>query len=134
VIWYDEKSQIIPSSIHYTSQKSYNITTCTISFFTLYSLSPLSYFLIPVHIKTYYFTTFSLHSFLIFSFMLICFRAFEEPPRRALLYWNKHFRTDELLGAWLFLFGTVPAVPYALVYFIIDPSFTYIGDPILLFS
>jgi hypothetical protein len=66
--------------------------------------------------------------------MLICFRAFEEPPRRALLYWNKHFRTDELLGAWLFLFGTVPAVPYALVYFIIDPSFTYIGDPILLFS
>ena len=56
------------------------------------------------------------------------FRAFEEPPRRALLYWNKHFRTDELLGAWLFLFGTMPAVPYALVYFIIDPSFTYIGD------
>ena len=54
-------------------------------------------------------------------------RAFGEPPKRALLYWNKHFRTDELLGAWLFLFGTVPAVPYTLVFFLIDPSFTYLG-------
>ena len=41
--------------------------------------------------------------------------------------WTKHFRTDELLGAWLFLFGTVPAVPYTLVFFLIDPSFTYLG-------
>ena len=54
-------------------------------------------------------------------------RAFGEPPKRALLYWNKHFRTDELLGAWLLLFGTVPAVPYTLVFFLIDPSFTYLG-------
>lgn len=54
-------------------------------------------------------------------------RAFGEPPQRALLYFNRHFRTDELLGAWLFLFGTIPAVPYTLVYFLLDPTFTYLG-------
>lgn len=38
-------------------------------------------------------------------------RAFEEPPKRPIFYWYKHCQTDELLGAWLFLVGTIPAVP-----------------------
>jgi hypothetical protein len=58
---------------------------------------------------------------------LIFVRAFEEPPLRPLLYQYKHFQTDELLAAWLFLIGTIPAVPYTLVYFLIDPTATYLG-------
>ena len=54
-------------------------------------------------------------------------RAFGEPPQQPLFYWFRHFQSDELLGAWLFLFGTMPAVPYTLVYFLINPSFTYLG-------
>jgi len=52
-------------------------------------------------------------------------RAFEEPPQQPLFYYFKHLQTDELLGAWLFLLGTAPAIPYSLVYFSINPSFTY---------
>jgi hypothetical protein len=52
-------------------------------------------------------------------------RAFEEPPRKPLLHDYKHFQTDELLGAWLFLAGTVPSIPYMLIYFIIKPSAFY---------
>lgn len=54
-------------------------------------------------------------------------RAFEEPPKTPLFHWYKHLQTDELLGAWLFLIGTIPAVPYILVYYLIDPTFTYLG-------
>lgn len=52
-------------------------------------------------------------------------RAFEEPPRQALFQAYKHFQTDELLGAWLFLLGTAPSIPYILVFFLIDPSAFY---------
>lgn len=52
-------------------------------------------------------------------------RAFDEPPKPPLFKEYKHLQTDELLGAWMFLFGTVPAVPYILIYFFIDPSFLY---------
>eukprot|EP01038_Epipyxis_sp_PR26KG_P006951 gene6951-9506_t len=52
-------------------------------------------------------------------------RAFEEPPKRALFYYNRHFQTDELLGAWCFLFGTLPAVPYCVVFFSITPGLFY---------
>ena len=52
-------------------------------------------------------------------------RAFEEPPKRALFWYNRHFQSDELLGAWLFMFGCVPFVPYMLVFFMIDPSAFY---------
>ena len=54
-------------------------------------------------------------------------RAFEEPPRKAVFSTFKHLRTDELLGAWCFMLGTAPAVPYTLVYFLIDPTFTFLG-------
>lgn len=54
-------------------------------------------------------------------------RAFEEPPKLPLLHQYKHFQTDELLGAWLFLFGTIPAVPYSLVYFSLYPGVTYMA-------
>jgi hypothetical protein len=70
-------------------------------------------------------------SLLIFSGIMFTFgslafvRAFEEPPKRPLFYFYKHFQTDELLGAWLFLVGTAPAVPYSLVYVLIQPNFTY---------
>lgn len=49
-------------------------------------------------------------------------RAFEEPPQRPLFYNHKHFQTDELLGAWFFLFGTAPAIPYMFLFFIFEPS------------
>lgn len=54
-------------------------------------------------------------------------RAFEEPPKLPLFHYIKHLQSDELLGAWLFLFGTLPAVPWSLVYFSIFPSFTYMA-------
>jgi hypothetical protein len=52
-------------------------------------------------------------------------RAFEEPPKTPLFHNYKHFQTDELLGAWLFLAGTVPSIPYMLVFFLIQPSAFY---------
>jgi hypothetical protein len=55
-------------------------------------------------------------------------RAFEEPPKQPLFYYNKHFQTDELLGAWFFLFGTLPAVPYCIVFFLLAPSFFYFAS------
>lgn len=54
-------------------------------------------------------------------------RAFEEPSPRPLFYYNKHFQTDELFAAWLFLWGTVPGVPYTLVFFIVDPTSIFLG-------
>ena len=51
-----------------------------------------------------------------------CFvRAFEEPEKHPLFTW-RHFASDELLGAWLFLFGTIPAVPYCLAYWLLEPG------------
>ena len=84
-----------------------------------------SHILLLILLEHHYSITLTLIFSSIFAYT---FRAFGEPPRRALIYWNKHFRTDELLGAWLFLFGTLPAIPYALVYFMIDPNFTYLGE------
>lgn len=54
-------------------------------------------------------------------------RAFEEPRQRPLFWWYKHLQNDELLGAWLFLLGTVPAVPYALIFFFLQPDVMYFG-------
>jgi hypothetical protein len=53
-------------------------------------------------------------------------RAFAEPPKKALFSGFKHLQTDELLGAWCFLIGTVPAIPYTLVFFLIEPNVTYV--------
>jgi hypothetical protein len=51
-----------------------------------------------------------------------CFvRAFEEPEKHPLFTW-KHFQSDELLGAWFFLFGTLPAVPYTLAFWFLAPG------------
>lgn len=52
-------------------------------------------------------------------------RAFEEPPVRPIFYWYKHCQTDELLGAWLFLVGTVPAVPCKPILSLVTHSFSY---------
>eukprot|EP01041_Mallomonas_annulata_P007825 gene7825-16001_t len=49
-------------------------------------------------------------------------RAFEDPPLEPLFKSCKHLATDELLGAWLYLLGTIPAVPYATVFICKDPS------------
>lgn len=54
-------------------------------------------------------------------------RAFAEPTKQPLFWYNKHFQTDELLGAWMFLWGTVPGVPYTLVFFIVDPTSVFLG-------
>jgi len=48
-------------------------------------------------------------------------RAFEEPPLPPLFKW-RHVQTDELLAAWLFMLGTVPALPYSAIWFITYPS------------
>lgn len=62
-------------------------------------------------------------------------RAFEEPPKQAIFYNIKHFQTDELLGAWFFLIGTAPSIPYTFVFFTIDPSafyfFSFLGSIII---
>lgn len=42
-------------------------------------------------------------------------RATEEPPLKP-LFTNYHLATDELLAAWLFLFATIPFVPFMAVY------------------
>jgi hypothetical protein len=64
-----------------------------------------------------------------FTFGSLAFvRAFEEPPKQPLFHQYRHFQTDELLGAWLFLLGTLPAIPYTLVYFSLYPTFTYFGS------
>jgi hypothetical protein len=43
-------------------------------------------------------------------------RAFGDPHRPPLLGNYYHFQTDELLGAWLYLFAVVPGVPFSIVY------------------
>lgn len=58
-------------------------------------------------------------------------RAFEEPPKLPLLHNYYHFQTDELLGAWLFLIGTSPSVPYMFVFFSLSPSILYMTGLIL---
>ena len=42
-------------------------------------------------------------------------RAFESPPKPPLFTW-RHFSTDELLAAWLYLFAMSPYIPYAMFY------------------
>lgn len=39
----------------------------------------------------------------------------EDPPMKPLFTWY-HFQSDELLGSWLFLLGTLPFIPYCLIY------------------
>lgn len=54
-------------------------------------------------------------------------RAFTEPPLEHLFTW-RHFGTDELFASWMFLLGTLPAVPYTLIYWSLDPdNVVYIG-------
>jgi hypothetical protein len=43
-------------------------------------------------------------------------RAFEDPSPKPLLANWKHFQTDELLSAWIFLFGSIPSIPYSIVF------------------
>jgi len=55
-------------------------------------------------------------------------RAFEHPPRPALLGKYYHFQTDELLGAWLNLAAVLPAIPFTLIYLKYNPKrLTYWG-------
>ena len=54
-------------------------------------------------------------------------RAFEEPSKKPLFYWFKHLCTDELLAAWFFLLGTIPFIPYFLVFFILAPGVFYVA-------
>ena len=58
-------------------------------------------------------------------------RAFEELPKVPLLHNYYHFQTDELLGAWLFLLGTSPSVPYMFVFFSLNPSVLYMTGLVL---
>lgn len=50
-------------------------------------------------------------------------RATEEPPLKPLFnHYSMHLATDELLAAWLFLFGTIPFVPFIAVYVYYNPT------------
>ena len=49
-------------------------------------------------------------------------RAFEEPEVHPMFSCTRHCASDELFGAWMFLFGTAPAVPYAAVFWVLDPE------------
>ncbi len=63
-----------------------------------------------------------------------CFfvRAFEEPAPEPLFKNWKHFRSDELTGAWCFLLGTVPFVPYTIIFWSLAPGqIIYIGAVIV---
>lgn len=54
-------------------------------------------------------------------------RAFQDPPVMPMCS-CKIFGTDELVGAWFFLLGTIPGVPFSLMYWGSDPdNFVYIG-------
>jgi hypothetical protein len=48
-------------------------------------------------------------------------RAFADPVKPPIFQW-RHVATDELLGAWLFLLGTMPLVPYSMMYWALNPS------------
>ena len=49
-----------------------------------------------------------------------------DPPMKSLFSW-KHVATDELLASWLFFFGTLPAIPYVLLFlFVAKHTFTII--------
>lgn len=43
-------------------------------------------------------------------------RAVSDPPMQPLFPCSIHTATDELLGSWLFFWGTVPSIPYAICY------------------
>ncbi len=43
-------------------------------------------------------------------------RAVQEDPPMKPLFSCYHFQSDELLGSWLFLFATLPIIPYCLIY------------------
>jgi hypothetical protein len=55
----------------------------------------------------------------------------EDPPMRPLSSWY-HFQSDELLGSWFFVFGTLPFIPYCLIYLSAsDGSYEYFGALII---
>lgn len=60
-------------------------------------------------------------------------RSFDEPPKPPLFKEYNNIQTDELLAAWMFLFGSIPAVPYIFVRFIFEPSILYFIGLILAF-
>ena len=47
-------------------------------------------------------------------------RAFEAPPQPPLFKY-RHFSTDELLAAWLYLFATSPYIPFSMFYINVNP-------------
>lgn len=54
-------------------------------------------------------------------------RAVNEPPMKPLFPCCRHTATDELLGSWLFFWGTLPAIPYSLLYLYWFRNYWYLG-------
>ena len=54
-------------------------------------------------------------------------RAVNEPPMRPLFPGWIHTSTDELLGSWLFFYGTVPSIPYSILYLYWFGNYWYLG-------
>lgn len=53
-------------------------------------------------------------------------RCFLEPRVESFFHgfggcWEEHFESDELIAAWFFFFGSIPAIPIAIIYLISDP-------------
>jgi hypothetical protein len=58
-------------------------------------------------------------------------RAVHNPPMKPLFRWY-HFSTDELFASWMFVLGTIPAVPYSLIFLSVDNNHLYLGTAVSL--
>ncbi len=54
-------------------------------------------------------------------------RAVNDPPMKPLFPCWSHTATDELVGSWLFLFGTMPSIPYSICYLYWFRNYWYLG-------
>ena len=54
-------------------------------------------------------------------------RAVNEPPMKPLFPCWIHTASDELLGSWLFFWGTLPAIPYSCCFLFWIHNYWYLG-------
>jgi hypothetical protein len=91
-------------------------------FFTVGSWVFIRYFLSQIAFSNYLFVFDRATLLICIMPMLHGFcRAFKEPIPPPLLPSWRHFRTDELLGSWLFFIAMLPAIPYSLVFIKYNP-------------
>lgn len=82
---------------------------------------------LPLHLYRVTWIMLSLSGALYFIGSLAFVRAVNEPPMRPLFPNWSHAATDELLGSWLFFYGTVPSIPYSILYLYWFGNYWYLG-------